>query len=335
MAALVLAGFSSSAEACSLGGFDQSDAKWTVEEIVDALPEVVLEGEIIQRDLLFGDSLDDATPKHAQMRVDQAWKGESAPIVALEFIENSSSCGAPPLPVGTHLRIRATPLAANVFPYGAGSDFLLQGPKMEQALRAYQRRTNAMQARAESGDHAERVAFADYLHRYGETHRAVDVYQSILRDQPKDLESYTALAVLQGETISLDDARETLARLRALAPQSEEWRGKLARTTFLATGVLSSDWKDWSRIENSRPCTVEGTDFDNANFDAARMHGCLFPGTATFHNASFKGADLRDSDFLVRADVKGALYDCVTRLPEWIDPVAAGMVNIEGQCHAQ
>jgi hypothetical protein len=334
IAGFVLAGFWSSAEACSLPGFDPSDANWSVEEIIDALPEVILEGEIIQRDPLLGDSTEDTTTKHAKMRVDQVWKGEATPIIILEFIENSSSCGAPPPPVGTHVRVTVAPLSPNVFYYSVTSDFLLEGRKMEQALREYERRTNEMKARAAAGGHAERVAFAEYLQRNRETDRALVLSESIVGQQPNDLEARLMLAELQGEVGRLDDAASTLAEVRRRAPRNEEWRGRLARAAFLATGVLSSSWKNWSNIENDRSCRVVGIDFNSANFDGARLHGCLFPGDATFHSASFKGADLRNWDFLVSADVKGALYDCATRLPKWIDPVAAGMINVEGECHA-
>jgi hypothetical protein len=331
-AGLVLAGFWSSADACSLPEFDPSDRNWTVEQIIDQLPEVVLEGEIIQRDPILGDFAGDGTTKHAKMRVDHAWKGDAETIAILEFGEASASCLGPPPEVGTHVRLDVSPVAPNVFFYYVTSTELLQGPKMEQALREYQRRTNEIKARADAGGHTERLAFAEYLRHHGEIHRALWMFESLVEQQPTDLDALTGLAALQGATWEEDEARATLKRLRELAPKTEEWRGKIARATFEATGVLSSNWTDWSNIESTRHCNVAGSHFDSANFDGAHLHGCLFPGDATFHNASFKGADLRDSDFLVRADVKGALYDCATRLPAWIDPAAAGMINVDGSC---
>jgi hypothetical protein len=288
----------------------------------------VIEGVVIQRDPITGEPQStNARIKHARMQVDQVWKGEAAAFVTLEFGEDTAACELVP-PIGEHIRISVIPISPNVFSYDVTSGDGPGDASEDAGLKLYRERTLAEQHKAETGGPAEKRAFADYLRRNGEVHRALWMYEALLRQTPGDLDSLLGLAVLQGT----DEAQATLSRLRELAPKTDEWRGKLARTTFLATGVLSSSWKDWSNIENARHCTVDGSDFDSANFDGARLNTCLFPANAHFHGASFRGSDLRSSDFLVWADVKGAFYDCATRLPEWVDMAATGMINVEGKC---
>jgi hypothetical protein len=332
VAGLVFAGFIPATEACSLAEFDPSDKNWTVEQIINGLPEVVLEGEIIQRDPL---GVPTEAPKRAKLRVEYAWKGEAESVATLEFREASSACMVPPPDVGTHVRITVDPRAPNVFFYYVTSTWLLEGPKMEQALREYKRRTDATKARAEAGGHTERLAFADYLYRNREVQRAIWTYESYLRQDPDDIESLFALANIQRETDQLDDAMVTLARVRALAGRSDDWRGKVARFEFEATGWLTAKWKDWSGAKSTKPCRILGGDFAGANFDGAVLDGCSFPPQATFRGASFKSADLGGVSFALDNDFRDAKYDCATQFRSDIDPIKAGMINVEGSCPSQ
>jgi len=328
-ACLVLGGFWSSAEACSPVPFDPSSPdNRTVEEIIGQLPEVVLEGEIIERDPL-GDNA--GSIKRAKLHVFQAWKGEAESVAILEFYDASAACMFPPPDVGTHVLVDVSPFAPNVFLYDE-TLWRLEGPKLDQALREYQRRTDEMKARADAGGRTERLAFADYLHRNGELNRAIWMYESFLQQDPDDFESLFALSNLQMETHRESEAMATLDHLRKLAEQSEEWRGKVARFEFEATGSLTAKWKDWSSAKSTEPCRILGSDFDGANFDGAVLDGCSFGRGATFRSASFKGADLGGVSFAVDNDFREAKYDCATQFRKDIDPVKAGMINVEGNC---
>lgn len=52
---------------------------------------------------------------------------------------------------------------------------------------------------------------------------------------------------------------------------------------------------------------------------------------SSFRGASFRGTDLTGS-FFQNSDLTGAQYDCATKLPDDLDPKAAGVINIDGQC---
>jgi uncharacterized protein YjbI with pentapeptide repeats len=185
-----------------------------------------------------------------------------------------------------------------------------------------------MQRKAEPGGRAEKLAFADYLRRNGEKHRALWLYEALLRQDPGDLDSIAVLAVLQAAIWQEEDAQATLNRLSQIAPRTEAWRGKIARATFEATGALAHDWKDYSNVANVVVCRSEAA-LDGADFSGARLR-CDF-ARSTFRNANFKGADLSWARF-EEVDLKGAIYDCATEFATDFDPAAAGMINVEGTC---
>jgi hypothetical protein len=333
-AGLGLVGFCSPADACSPVPFDHSGTddssvdNRTVEEIISQLPEAVLEGEIIQRDPLTD------TPsgtQRAKLRVFYAWKGEAESVATLEFIDASAACMWPPPDVGTHVIVEATPRAPNVFFYDGDLQWL-RHEKMDQALHDYKRRTDAMKARADAGGYAEQMAFAAYLQHNGEVHRALWMYESFLRQDPDDFESLFALSNLHFETHRETEGMAALGHLRELAERSEEWRGKVARFEFEATGWLTAKWKDWSSANSTKPCRVLGTDFDEANFEGAVLDGCSFLPQATFRGANFRGADLAGVSFALGTDFRDAEYDCATQFRKDVDPVAEGMINVEGGC---
>jgi hypothetical protein len=232
-------------------------------------------------------------------------------------------------PVGTPIRISPDPVSPNVFSYDVLSGAAPGDPTEDTGLQLYHDRTLAVQRKAEAGGRAEKLAFADYLRRNGETHRALWLYEALLRQDPTDLDSIAVLAMLQAATWQEEDAQATLSRLGKIAPRTEEWRGKIARSTFEATGALALDWKDYSNIANVVSCDHSDAGFDNTDFSGARLR-CDFL-RSTFRNANFKGADLGWTRF-EDVDLKGAIYDCATQLPDDFDPVAAGMINVEGSC---
>jgi hypothetical protein len=302
----------------------------TPEQIAASLPEVVIDGVVVERDPINGEfgATTDSSKRHARMRVDRVWKGEAAAFVTLEFGEHTEMCQRVP-PVGTPIRISPDPVSPNVFSYDVLSGGAPGDPTEDASLQLYHDRTVAMQHKAEAGGRAGKLAFADYLRRNGETHRALWLYEALLRQDPTDLDSIAVLAVLQAAVWQEEDAQTTLSRLNKIAPRTEAWRGKIARATFEATGDLASDWKDYSNVANVVSCDRSDGSFDDTDFSGARLR-CDF-SRSTFRNANFAAADLRWSRFQ-DDDLTGAKYDCATKLPADLDPAAAGMINVEGQC---
>jgi hypothetical protein len=302
----------------------------TPEQIAETLPEVVIDGVVIERDPISGEfgATENSFNRHARMRVDRVWKGEAAAFVTLEFGEHTEMCQRVP-PVGTPIRISPDPVSPNVFAYDVLSGGPPRDPSADAALQLYHDRTLAVQRKAEAGGRPEKIAFADYLRRNGETHRALWLVEALLRQDPSDLDSMAVLAVLQGAIWKAEEAQATLTRLNKIAPRTEAWRGKLARATFEATGALLSSWKDYSNVANVASCDGSDANLDDINFSAARLK-CDF-SRSSFRNANFTGADLRWSRF-EDDDLTGAKFDCATKLPDDLDPAAAGMMNVEGTC---
>jgi len=303
----------------------------TPEQIADSLPEVVIEGVVIERDPISGEpgATTDTYSRHARMRVDQVWKGEAAKFITLQFGEDTAMCQQVP-PVGKHIRISPHPVAPNVFAYDVLSIRGPGDPTEDAGLQLYRDRTIAMQHRAEVGGPVEQRAFADYLHRYGEIHRALWWYESWMKQKPLDLDAMGPLAILQAKARQKEKAAATLKLMRQLAPRTEEWRGKIARATFEATGQFMPDWNDWSDLTRPWPCEGPDGNLDNANFDRSDLSGCKF-GQISFRNASFLHADLSYISF-ASISLAGAKYDCATKLPDDFDPAKEGMINVEGQC---
>ncbi|GAB2175567.1 pentapeptide repeat-containing protein [Dongia sp. agr-C8] len=103
---------------------------------------------------------------------------------------------------------------------------------------------------------------------------------------------------------------------------------KLPRRGLL---LLSEEQKDWSDLRRMHQgCYSYRADFDSAVFDRADLAECAFR-YSSFRNASFRGTDLTGSYFQ-DSDLTGARYDCATKLPDDLDPKAAGMINVDGEC---
>ncbi|GAB2175568.1 pentapeptide repeat-containing protein [Dongia sp. agr-C8] len=344
VAILVLTGFCSSAMACSVPTQVYAEDPVTgevyeippstappptPEQIADSLPEVVLEGVVVQREPIAGEP--GATDSHwrkARMRMDRVWKGEAAEFITLEFGEPGSMCEAVP-PVGAPLRIAPTPRSPNVFGYDMLSYFGSRGPNEDAGLQLYRERTLILQRQAEAGGRAEQLAFAGYLRQHGEKHRALWMLEALSREDPNDFDTAFALVALQTETGNTNDAEDTLTGMRKIAGNNEVLRGKIARTLFETTGHLDSDWKDWSNLTNRGICSGYGQHYDDFNFAGSHLN-CYFE-RSTFRGTNFKGSDL-SSVVLEDVDLTGAKYDCATKLPKDLDPVAAAMINVDGSC---
>jgi hypothetical protein len=209
-------------------------------------------------------------------------------------------------------------------------DLPLQDAEFDRQLADYRTKTDALQRQADSGDRAARLAYAVHLFANHEYHRARDAYESVLRDDPSDLDLLLTLAIVRAQVLPGDEPEATLAEVGRKAPQTAEWQGKIVRARFAATGRLTSGWKDWSDLKPVAHCEVSEGNFDDANFDRAVLTDCEFV-RSSFRNASLLHADLSEAYF-EDSPLTGAQYDCATKLPDDLDPVAAGMVNVERPC---
>jgi len=106
---------------------------------------------------------------------------------------------------------------------------------------------------------------------------------------------------------------------------------KLASFGTLKLTGERKDWSDLKRIHQA--CYSDHANLEGAVFDGADFAECAFR-YSTFRGASFRGTDLTGSYFQ-DSDLTGAKYDCTTKLPEDLDPEAAGMINVEGTCNAK
>ncbi len=209
----------------------------------------------------------------------------------------------------------------------------LSDPELDRLLAAYQAKTDTLQQAAATGGRREKLAFADYLLANSEKHRAFEVYDALLRESPNDLDLMLALAVARTKARMDDEPEATLAIVKTRAPNTEKWLSKIARARLAATGVLTADGKDWTDLKRMHTtCYSDHENFDGAVFDRAELAECAFR-YSSLRNASFRGTDLTGSYFQ-DSDLTGAVYDCATKLPDDLDPVAAGMINVAGSCPA-
>jgi hypothetical protein len=299
--------------------------------------------------------------KFLRMHVDRVWKGAVSSDVVVILGLGLHLCPQAPPPLGERMRFSARLVEKRPFQaedaitmtpeltqliethedfllYDAFSrttpmvDLPLKDPELDRLLVNYQADTEAMRQRAETGDRAARLAYAGHLFDNNELHRALTAYEGILRDDPADLDLLLTLAIVRAQVHPGDEPEATLAEVERKAPQTTEWQGKIVRARFAATGRLAPGWKDWADLKRATHCEVSEGDFDDATFDRADLTDCEFV-RSSFRNASFLHADLSDAYF-EDSDLSGAKYDCATKLPDDLDPVAAGMINVEGKCYA-
>jgi hypothetical protein len=287
------------------------------------------------------------------IRVVKVWKGEAMSRAALYF-HGYEVCWIPAL-VGKPIRIgtgfvakdfkdpqHPTPvtiLSAAIDPFirfdrSESTGFVnlpLGDPDLDRRLDAYGATTSALQAAAATGDRKTRLAFAEHLRANNERHRAFEIYDALLREDSEDFDLLLILTGAGGRDSVYDDPEVTLEELEVRVPKTEEWRRKIALTRFATTGQLTTSAKDWSYLKRThRLCYSDHGTFEDAVFDRADLAKCAFR-YSSFRHASFRGTDLTGSYFQ-NSDLTGARYDCATKLPDDLDPAAAGMINVEGSC---
>src|SRR4051812_22672997 len=101
-------------------------------------------------------------------------------------------------------------------------DLPLQDPELDRLLVNYRAETEAMRQRAETGERATRLAYADHLFSNNELHRALTAYEGIFRDDPTDLDLLLTLAVVRTQVLPGDEPEATLAEVQRRAPQTTE-----------------------------------------------------------------------------------------------------------------
>jgi len=323
--------------------------------------DIVKKTEVIVEGVIEPAKPDDVGITFARMHVDRVWKGAVASdvvvIMGLSIKICSSSSGLPPFgermrfsarlvkkrPLQVKDAVQMTPEQARMIAthddfllYGAPSQTIpmvylpLEDPELDRLLVQYQTDTETLQRRAESGDRAARLAYAAHLFENNEQHRALTEYEGVLRDDPSNLDLLLTLAVVRAQVNPDAEPEDTLGEIERRAPRTPEWQRKIVHARFVASGRLTSGWKDWSDLKRSVHCEVSEGNFDDANFDRADLATCEFV-RSSFRNASLLHADLSEAYF-EDSTLTGARYDCATKLPENLDPKVAGMINVEGQC---
>jgi hypothetical protein len=229
------------------------------EEIV-ALPEVIVEG-IIESYTSAGTVSDVPGPRTATMRIDKVWKGELTPraVLAIPFgfkffvrqtSGSSPGCWVQSL-VGQRIRFGTQIVKKGItdvlgYP-GSWEEFPmpLQDPKLDRLLEAYQAKTETLRHAAATGGKPARLAYAEHLRTNHETHRAFEVYDALLREDPNDLDLLLLVAVARSDAGDYQEPEKTLAEIEHSAPESDDWRRKVARARFTATGELTQGETNW------------------------------------------------------------------------------------------
>jgi hypothetical protein len=328
----------------------------------DEREAIVKTAEVIVEGVIEPTEPDDLGVTLARMHIDRVWKGAVAPDVVVIMGLRLKICTTTPLRLGEKMRFSArllekrfmlvrdaialTPEQSQLIE--THEDFLLidapsrtmrigrlplQDPELDRLLVQYHLKTEAIRLAAGSGDRAARLAYAAHLFENNELNRALVEYEGILADDPSDLDLLLTLAVARAQVRPDDEPEATLAEIERRAPRTPEWQRKIVHARFVATGRLTSGWKNWSDLRPAVHCEVSEGNFDDASFDRADLSTCEFV-RSSFRNASFRGADLSDTYFEA-SDLTGAKYDCATRLPDDLDPKAMGMINVEaGGCPA-
>jgi hypothetical protein len=284
--------------------------------------EVIVEGTIETYRL--PDTVPDLHgPGLAILRVDKVWKGIVTPRVAWTVLPPRLFYGEPPaqpmldkcplaIPVGQRIRIGARILSK------AGD----QGdryPELDPSTVVL------------DPDLFRRFSYwgSSYLPLHDrELDRLLAAYQA----KTEALRQAAATGDVQAR---LDFAAHLLAhnqgqRAQEIADAMRRDGIKLASFGAVELTGERKDRSDLKRIHNG--CYSYHANLDGAVFDRADFAECVFR-YSSFRDASFRGTDLAGSYFQ-DSDLTGAKYDCATRLPDDLDPVAAGMVNVEGECHA-
>lgn len=242
----------------------------------------------------------------ARLRISKVWKGEVSAEVPITMSVWVIGCTLPPQ-YDTPIRLAGTLDEGRLF-YHAVFGLPLGNAVLDQKLREYQKMKPILDAK-----------------------------------RARQMEAVRATTEALQQTAATGDVQAKLAFVAHLLHIGEEDRAyevagalrregvKLSLADPLLLDPEQKDWADLKRIGGA--CYSDHGNFDDATFDRADFSGCAFR-YSSFRNASFRGTDLIGSYFQ-DSDLTGAQYDCATKLPEDLDPKAAGMINVEGQCPVQ
>jgi len=281
-------------------------------------PELIIEGVVSPQ-----------ASHSATMHIDHAWKGEAGASVSLNFSEgDAGNCNSPP-PYGEPIVIAVAKDKSQRVYFDACSRVVGVDSQFRADLEAYRLKTESMVEQAGTGGRAGRLALAAYLSESGESHRALDLYRSLYEEEA-NIDLLVPIALIEGHLYD-GDPKPTLKLLRQRAPDSEEWRRKVAYTAFEAACEIDVSRKDWSNVHSGERCKFEHAQLENANFEGADLRVTWFKDS-NLKGASFKGANLFGASFDATSLV-GAKYDCKTQYnAQWFNPTEAGMINVDGQC---
>jgi hypothetical protein len=334
------------------------------EQIADR-PEVIVEGVVQPYD----PANDEAGAKDSfgmtTLRVQRVLKGDVEKSAVLLFNTQSMDCTHEP-PFGQRIRFGATLMDTRELAklgriawqidimetsayrqalvgnkryilYYENFDIPLSDPALNSVLEERQAETRALEKRATGGGIQAELAYADHLAARNESNRALEVYEATFKKHPDDLDLLLALGVARGKANRENEPEATLADVERKSPKTDEWRGKIARARYMATGRFTASWKDWSDLNptQSQWCENRDINLDDASFDRSDLAGCDFQ-EASFRRGSFLGTDLTRAYFGYgpgpRVNMRDAKYDCATKFPQGFDPAGEGMINVEGSC---
>jgi hypothetical protein len=298
---------------------DEAFKRYNRKEVV-GVSEVIVEGVVESYSAAKSDPY---LPRSVVMRVDKVWKGDVTPHVILmvqmewygpdfptweDLIPNCSN----PVQIGERVRIAAELLGKN-------DDSTFRDPALDAStdVLGYRLRWNIIN-----------VPLHD-----PEFNRLLAAYQAeaeALRAKTEALERAAATGNLQAKLAFVEHLYKSGERDRAHEIAGALRRGGV-KLSLADPLLLDPEQSDLKRIHNA--CYSDHGNFDDAVFDGADLSECAFR-YSSFRGASFRGTDLTGSYFQ-DSDLTGAKYDCAAKLPDDLDPVAAGMVNVDGTCPLQ
>ena len=279
------------------------------------ISEVIAEGTIESYSAAKGDP---NLPRLVVVRIDKVWKGQVTPRVALlvpmfrigpDFWTPSMEADCPhPVQIGARIR-----LGANIL--GKNDDPVIRDSELDASADVL-------------GTH-DRGGFINMPLRDPELDHLLAAYQAKTDalEQAATTGDLQARLALAAHMLNNNQRRRALEIMDALRREGVN----LAPTGMLKLTAERKDWSDLKRIHSG--CYSDDANFDGATFDRADLSECAFR-YSSFRQASFRGTDLSGSLFQ-DSDLAGATYDCATKLPDDLDPAAAGMINVERNCGAK
>jgi len=289
--------------------YEEAIARWSrsPEQIDDIIErsEIIVDGVISE--------YDSGSPRPkaiggtvaAKLRVSRVWKGEIGAEVPIYISMYLIGCTLPP-EYGLPVRLAGSFDEGLLF-YGTVGGLPLGNALLDQKLREYELKKPILDA--------ERAREIELLKAKTEALR-----QAAATGDVQARLNFAAHLLAHNQESRAHEIADALRRDGVkLAPFG----------AFNLTGERK-DWSDLKRIHDA--CTSDHADLDGAVMDRADLAGCAFR-YSSFRDASFRGTNLTGSYFQ-DSDLTGAKFDCATKLPDDLDPKAAGMINVEGQCPA-